>query len=376
MEGSTCKERVPFSSYIMESQSDLDGSLEWQRDDLGTFEESELVELGKGVASVIRKFPSHSHFKKPFVAALLSSNVPPRVIRKTLDGTEHARGEYLRKAAVITDVENELYHTYYPHDVDRTPTVPLSDHNILVNFFLKNCRPEKNPYGTHLTRSVSETHFYHIFKFQSDSKGIGIRTFLRVEKELRIVKAKHGEFDLFFCATCHKFGETKVNENPKTDEEKTLYGKYLDYRLHRVRVATQWNLYQTILKSLSGNPDVCLVVLDFSKKFTQVRKAVIGSLVIFRDRGGGVVNWVGLDFCGASGGESADNYFVQGIWESAFRLGAFFGAKTIHVFHDKGSNELYNSSVLYIYTCLSATYDCKIFPHYFESCHGKGMHFF
>lgn len=216
---------------------------------------------------------------------------------------------------------------------------------------------------------------------------------MRVERELHIVKGKHQEFDLFFCAKCHEWKNKRINESPTTTEERVLFQKYTDYLHHREKVKFQWNYYLSILESLKTNRTTCLVVIDFTKKFTQQAKAVICSMVKFQQTTNGEVKWVALDFCGISssisahlkilllhniigksGNESADNYFLQGVWQSAFRLGLFSSEiKNIHIFHDKGSNELYNSSILYLYSSLASTYERNLFAHYFESCHGKSI---
>ncbi len=105
-------------------------------------------------------------------------------------------------------------------------------------------------------------------------------------------------------------------------------------------------LQKTIIISQRKNGEL-LSDIGFYKKIYTSQRAVIGSFVVFRDRGGDV-SWNSIDFCGKSGGETADNYFVQGMWESAFRLGVFCNIKCIDIFHDKGSNELYNSSLISI----------------------------
>jgi hypothetical protein len=335
---------------------------------------SDLVELGKGVFNVIQKMPPHSHFKGIMISSLFHSGVDRSILMKPLNGSQHTKKEYIRKAALIGDDSNELYYTTSPPVTKRTHSVSISQESVLINFFLSNCKPEGNAYGTHLSRSSSESHLFHVFKYQRNSAGIGIKTFVQVEKALHIVKSKHTEFDLFFCKSCHQFQNMDVNKHPTTPEEKEIYLKYLNYKIHREKVVKQWNIYKNLLNSLKGHPKKCLVILDFTKKFTHVKKAVIGSFVVFRDRGTGDVTWNSLDFCGKTGTESADNYFVQGMWESAFRLGVFSNIDQIDIFHDKGSNELYNSSVLYIYSSLSAAHSCCVFHcHYFESCHGKSI---
>lgn len=49
------------------------------------------------------------------------------------------------------------------------------------------------------------------------------------------------------------------------------------------------------------------------------------------------------------------------------------GISEIHIFHDQGANELYNSSVLFIYSNLQIEMKVRLFPHYFEACHGKSI---
>jgi hypothetical protein len=151
---------------------------------------------------------------------------------------------------------------------------------------------------------------FHIFKYE-DHKGIGLKSYLRVQTELHVVKAKHLEFDLFFCAKCHKFKNYQSKSNPVTPEEIAMEAAYANYIPHVELVKKQWSLYQEILNSLNAERTTALVVIDFTKKFTQGPKAVICSMVIFRKRCD-QVNWIALDFCGKSGSETADNYFLAG----------------------------------------------------------------
>lgn len=334
--------------------------------------QSDLQSLGAGIYAVIELFPPNSHFKKPLIAAL-SSHTDKKIISKCLNGTPHANSEYVRRAIQeIPDSNNELYTQRYSLNTHKNISFQTEEYNTLVNFFLKNTKAEKNPYGTMLTRGESETYLFHVFKQELNSDGIGLKTFLRIEKKLCIVKSKHKDFDLFFCPKCHKFKDMVINEKPQTEEEKRVYLSYLNYLQHKLRIKKQWKIYCEILDSLTINICDCLVVIDFTKKFTQYKKAVICSMVVFRSTDG-VVKWQSFDFCGDEGSETSGNYFLQSVWEAAFRIGVFVNIGTIHIFHDKGSNELYNSSVLYIYSSLNISQSCRIFCHYFESCHGKSI---
>ena len=287
------------------------------------FSDSEFVELGKGVVEVINHFPSHSHFKQPFIGAL-SSFVSKETLSKTLDSSPHAANEYIARCSKVPFADNELLKSVYPKGTHKTTNVKEDCHEKLVQFFLSTCKPENNPYGTKLVRLVEVNELFHTFKLQSTS-GIGIKTFLRVMEEMKILKAKHYEFDLFYCSHCHEWDEITFDEKADLEimssEEKMRYLKIIDHQKHRARVVIQWNKYKLILSSLDTHPERCLVVVDFTKKFTQAKKAILCSLIIFRRRNE-VVSWEALDFCGLEGSEPSNNYFVYGAWLSAFRLGS------------------------------------------------------
>lgn len=288
-----------------------------------TFDDSELKELGKGVVEVIHSFPPHSHFKQPLLGAL-SSFVPLDILSKTLDSSPHARNEYLARCQKVPIAENELLNSVYPAGTHKTKNVKEDCHEELVQFFLSTCKAENNPYGTHLVRFVEETELFHMFKLQSSSKGIGMKTFLRVLSELHILKAKHYEFDLFYCKHCHQLDNIKFDKNADvtlmTTEEQKKYLELVEHKKHRAKVVIQWRQYKDLLLSLVTHPDRALVVIDFSKKFTQAKKSIVCSLIIFRLRNE-IVNWMALDFCGLEGSEPSNNYFVFGAWLSSFRLG-------------------------------------------------------
>jgi len=53
----------------------------------------------------------------------------------------------------------------------------------------------------------------------SNSSGIGFKCFIHVAKELHILKAKHGEFDLFYCPKCHSKGwNVKKMDRPQDSD--------------------------------------------------------------------------------------------------------------------------------------------------------------
>ena len=290
------------------------------------FSDSELKELGKGVIEVIHAFVPHSHFKQPFLGALLSF-VHNDILSKTLDSSLHARNEYLARCSRLPIADNELLNCVYPTGTHKMKNVREDCHEKLVQFFLSTCKAENNPYGTHLVRFVEETELFHTFKLQSSTQGIGIKTFLRVLSELCILKAKHYEFDLFYCPHCHQLDNIKFDKDADvkrmTKEEQKKYLELIEHKKHRAKVVIQWRKYKDILLSLSSHPEHALVIIDFSKKFTQSKKAIVCTLIIFRKRNENV-NWNALDFCGLDGSEPSNNYFVYGAWLSAFRLGMTF----------------------------------------------------
>lgn len=112
-------------------------------------------------------------------------------------------------------------------------------HHALIQFFLEHCN------GTQLDNTLFYSYLLQVFKCSASSQDIGIKTFLRVEKELHIHKAKHKEFDLFYCPI------SPVKEDA-TPEEKKQYEKFLEFQQHRKRVKAQFDLYNNILEKLDN----------------------------------------------------------------------------------------------------------------------------
>jgi hypothetical protein len=327
--------------------------------------------LGRGIEAVIQK--SGGYAKKYLVAAL-SEHVPENILGSVLPSltTQKSRTNYLRRCAeAIPPNENILYTLHYPPHSTRQRLILPDQREALENFFLEQCKPETDPDGTQLARTVSESELFRTFKLQDSSGGVGKATFMRVMTENHIHKARHSEFDLFYCPHCHNMANIQL-EKPSPDAPdatKRQYIDYLDYKAHRLRVQRQWELYHSILNQLDES--TVLVLQDFTKDFTQKHKAVILCFVIFRKKGGNVI-WNCIDFCGKEGSERSNVYFIHAGWASLIQLGVFRDIHLIHVFSDSGANEFYNSSVLYLLSSLQNS-TMKILPHFFEGCHGKSM---
>jgi hypothetical protein len=243
-------------------------------------------EMGEGICSLLLQLPEKSHYRSYLIAGL-AKYVNNEVLAHFLneESTFKSRLTYIQNC--IRDVSTEsnviINTNYTPNSTKNLSKYNQESIETLTDFFLTNCKPTTNPYGTILNRSVGKKELFSSFKLLPNSQGIGYQCFLRVATELHVVKHKSNEFDLFYCPHCHEVGwnvqKPLLSENP-TEEENNILLKYQTTKEHQLKVKIQWQHYHNILQKLDENS--LLIVQDYCKKFTQRKKSVVCSLLFLR----------------------------------------------------------------------------------------------
>jgi hypothetical protein len=235
-------------------------------------------EMGAGICNLLLQLPEKSHYRKYLIAAL-SEYVNKETLAQFLNEESNFKSRITYVENCIRGIrkeDNVILNSNYTAHSTRNTKLTQESIETLTDFFLTNCKPTTNPYGTILNSSVGKKELFSSFKLLSNSQGIGYKCFLRVATELHVVKHKSNEFDLFYCPHCHETGwdveQPSLSDNP-SDEEKSIYLKYLTTKIHQTKVKVQWQIYHNTLRNLDENSLV--IVQDFCKKFTQRKKCVV-----------------------------------------------------------------------------------------------------
>ena len=212
-------------------------------------------EMGDGICNLLQNLPEKSHYRKYLIAAL-SERVNKETLAKLLSQNGNLRSKIVYVENSVKDIKKEdnvFYATSYEQNTKRNSDIDKETIESLTDFFLTNCKPVNNAYGTVLNRSVGKKQLFSSFKLLSNSTGIGYTSFLRVAAELHVVKHKSNEFDLFHCPHCHETGWNakipKLSLNP-SEEEMKEYVRYQTTAIHQTKVKVQWKKYHELLTSL------------------------------------------------------------------------------------------------------------------------------
>jgi len=199
----------------------------------------------------------------------------------------HLSDQCVYNALSIREEKNELFLKHYAdHTKVKVSTESLND---LKYFFETNSKivfKHDKESGVRVTSS-SSTELFSIFLSSQHSSSIGIKVFMRVQKELRIYKSKHKLADLFSCHKCLKLGDLLLELNDSKYQKIENIGKKMVLEtkvnkilFHKKLASTQWQAFHTHLDSLVENYS-CLVLQDFGKQFTQSGKVCVHVMVLF-----------------------------------------------------------------------------------------------
>lgn len=221
-----------------------------------------------------------------------------------------------------------------------------------------------------LETTQTRSALYHIYRDDYDNQ-LGYGVFLRVYRDLHVLKAKHSLFDLFGCELCHT-GIPGYQDLISMVSDPVLKATYelniQKISLHQFLASKQRTAYQKMINNLSLNE--CVIIQDFGKKFTQDGKAVILVLVMFF-KVESHIQWRYFDFFGKKG--KSGFAFVEKAWLCLLKSSAFHSFSHIHVWSDGCTSEFYNSSALYFFSTFKDTFHITVDVSFFEAYHGHSI---
>jgi hypothetical protein len=217
--------------------------------------------------------------------------------------------------------------------------------------------------------SFSSNELFAHFRIVSSNK-VGKTVFIRIQKELHILKSKHSLYDLFSCPKCpqrDKLEQRLLDPSIDQLEKIKIEEKLTKLKLHKVVAAAQWDSFHNICSNLDS--ESCLALQDFGKQFTQEGKAVI-LVIILLMRVDEKLCWRYLDFFDSKEYGHSDFEFVEASWLSLVETCQLNRFSKIHIFSDGGSGDFYNSTCLYFFSSFQSIFNIEVECSYFVEYHG------
>lgn len=332
-----------------------------------------LHQIGENALDLLNDIPLYSEKWIPLLQKL-SKGVDPTLLAQHLQhGTPSNVMKSLQKVSSlnIDGLESDLFS-------DEKAVHHISQENLQKKeeareFLVKNTREDRTSHRLITKDSIST--LYGDYEATTPSP-VSSGTFNEVYRSLRILRDHHCTHNIYTCPYCDDYlpaAELLLGQLEANSEDhltcKTIVEKL---KKHQEDWKTQ---SQSFYKLWNDPPDDYLILVeDAGKRHVMDGKGVV-MVMALRFKDGGQCREHHYFFCLEGSNVSVNKASIAQCWLSLRSVeGAIpLTTRVINHWHDGGTNEYNNSSVLMLYSTLQRMWNIKFESNSFVAYHGKGF---